>query len=97
MGAETQIEHVKITMTRDEARKCGEQLIEQAKYDHGHAGYSGTFAECTGVVLSRYECTTYEEAREHLVGVEGICEKWGPLVGISLPDKTWVFGAICSS
>ncbi len=70
-----------------------EGLIEKAKYDHGHAGYSGTFAEAEGVNQSAIEFNTTKEAIDWL---DDNCQKWGAIVVVQTPTH-WVFGAVCSS
>ena len=34
-----------------DAKDEGHELIKQCKHEYGHGGYTGSFAECTGVKL----------------------------------------------
>lgn len=70
-------------------------LIDQAKYEHGHGGYSGSFAECVGVQFGP----------PHLFGSEDMAygwldehaEKWGPLLIVRVVGDKYCVGANCSS
>jgi len=68
-------------------------IIERAKYDHGHSGYSGTLAEANGV---RQVCNLFDTTEEACEWLEEHCEKWGPIVVVSTKTN-WIFGAWCSS
>lgn len=70
--------------------------VEQARYDFGHAGYTGTIAEkdswvvidATGineVDADRLARTLIEDDDER------IRDKWGPAGAILLQDGTWLF------
>ena len=74
-------------------------LCEQRAYDHGHGGYSGTFAEARGALTTHDSrvFASYAEASDYL---DETCEKWS--AGIAVPytneegQQRWVVGAICS-
>ncbi len=56
---------------------------QQATYEHGHGGYSGTLAEKTGAVAVEHRPQTLESAQaraDELLSAddERISDKWGP-------------------
>ena len=65
MGAEFNFKTLKAT-TEKEALQEARELIKQAEYDYGHAGYSGSFAECTGVNVERSKFKTLDEAENFI-------------------------------
>jgi hypothetical protein len=78
--------------------------VDQARYDHGHAGYTGTLAEKGEFVLiSNKRAETVKEAcalAEQLIdaGDERIDDKWGPAGCIRVGDSdTYVFFGWASS
>ena len=42
-------------------RKRHDKMVEQAQYDHGHSGYSGTIAESQGLKVKRDIIVTPKE------------------------------------
>lgn len=92
MGCEWNFESLNAT-TRDEAIKEGLQLIEDAKYDYGHAGYTGSFAECEGVKFVEFTGKLGASVEDWLVER---CEKWGPMLVTEVNGLFWA-GALCSS
>lgn len=92
MGCEWQFTDLGAT-TRDEAIKEGHQLIEDAKYDYGHAGYSGSWAECDGVEFMPFTGKLGTDVEDWL---EERCEKWGPMLVTEVNGLYWA-GALCSS
>ena len=84
-----------------------QRMVFQAQYDHGHSGYSGTFAEKPGVVIipihraqedevnpvnSNY--WTREGAYNHALNHNG---KWEDANAYELGPRTWYIGGWCSS
>lgn len=69
------------------------QLIEDARYDHGHAGYTGTLAEANGVNVLNKEFPHFNAAYDWLLDN---AEKWGPVVVVT-SENYYVYGAWCSS
>lgn len=97
MGAVFQLECLDVLLD-NEYREWLEKYQEQLRYDHGHSGYTGTFAEANGLIVHRdmpaFE--SVEDAEEWLVDA---CEKWGPveIVFAKVPSGTTaVAGAWCS-
>lgn len=87
--------------TMEEAFKIAH---DQACYDHGHAGYSGSLAEKTSVVFIRdieeHEVAEAEDKAEDVCfadepPLEG---KWGPAGAFRVKDTTrWLIFGWCSS
>jgi hypothetical protein len=95
MGSEFNFHKLR-ALDKNSAREEGRELIAQAKYDHGHAGYSGSFAECDGVAFAPDYVSLTDEAKvEEWLWVNA--RKWGPMVIVQ--DEAGVFyaGAMCSS
>jgi hypothetical protein len=95
MGAEFQYYSFKKKPTQEEY----DTMCEQAAWDYGHAGYSGTLAEAFGPMI---------EADMHFKSADlaetWLCDnadKWEPatLVSYETPEnkKRWALGAWCSS
>lgn len=90
-----------LAKTKDEALHEGFDLIEQAAYDYGHSGYTGSFAECDGVefvyadvynsVMKRFD--SVDAAEEYL---DRTALKWGPMLIVAVGDDFYA-GAWCSS
>lgn len=94
MGAQFNTAMLRATNDPD-AYKEGEALIEKALYDHGHAGYSGSFAECNGVnVDSTFMFDSAQAAEEWLMDN---AEKWGPMEIVKVNNGPYIAGAWCSS
>ena len=75
-----------------------DELVAQACYDYGHAGYSGSLAEAAGAL---------EDAKKHFAN-PNLAEDWlmentkkweaGKVVSYDTPDgQKWMIGAWCSS
>lgn len=71
----------------------GQALIEQALYECGHGGYTGSFAECVGVEVRR----EIVPAAQVEAWLDGQADKWGPLVVVQADDGHFYAGANCSS
>jgi len=85
------------TKGTDTAKQAFEAAREQAAYDYGHRGYTGTIAEKNSyVVLPCIEGKTPEESAWHYVQIDHpkIYDKWGPAGCIECPttDKYYFFG-----
>ncbi len=92
MGAEYNFTVLK-AKTETDAIKESTEMIHQAKYDHGHSGYTGSWAECHGVQVIDCGSTPGSEIENWL---DEHAEKWGPML-ITECDGRWYAGAICSS
>ncbi len=71
-------------------------IVTEARYDHGHSGYSGSFAEKPDIEFPGPTFKTDKEAREY---VEENNDKWGPVLAVYVeqPEKHWYIGGDCSS
>jgi hypothetical protein len=92
MGAQDFANEYRGTATIEEAYAT---LVDQALWDHGHAGYTGTIGESRGFVLDPgvKAPMTSEDAykRAHDWEREDGPEKWGPAWAIPLlPQPDWV-------
>ena len=88
MGACTQ-RYVILAETDEEAQKQFNEIVEDCKYNYGHGGYSGTFAEKTELKIvhkNNGEYWTSDELEEYLEADEKWDSKWGPAIG-GLIDK----------
>ncbi len=76
--------------------------VETARWDYGHAGYSGTLAEkneFTEIPLPEGK-DPYQYAEELIAaGDPRIDDKWGPAGALKMPDQenTWLFFGWASS
>jgi len=71
--------------------------VEAAKYDHGHAGYSGTFAEKDSIEIIPNpdgEFWSEKDAEDHATEEN---DKWGPAGAYQLGEDQWLFAGWCSS
>ena len=93
MGAEFNFERLEAT-SDETALAEGLALIKQAAWDYGHAGYTGSFAECNGVSVDRPPLEDEAAAKEWLLDN---AEKWGPMLIVKTKDGTFYAGAWCSS
>jgi len=82
------------------AREAFREAVEDAKYEHGHGGYSGTIAE-------KHDFTMIEvpegkdpwDYADDLLdeGDHRVDDKWGPAGCIKLKDGVWLFFGWASS
>lgn len=103
MGAEVFTTYAKGTT----AKEAFDAAVEQAQYDYGHAGYTGTIAEKAGWVMVADAPMTAEAAgalANKLIGEgdERIDDKWGPagciaIDGIAIDGGGYLFFGWASS
>lgn len=91
MGSNFNFTKLKATID-EEAILAGEAVIDQAKWEHGHGGYTGSFAECRGVDLVKADVSV-EEVETWL---EERAEKFGPMLIVKV-GEAYFAGALCSS
>ena len=71
------------------------QVQSQARYEHGHAGYTGTIAEADGFQeVLHPEFDTFDAAYKW---AEARAEKWGPALVVSVRGGKKYFAGIYSS
>lgn len=80
--------------TESDAVQEADKVIDACLYESGHGGFSGTFAECTGVTVRKdVHFSDQYEAEEWL---DNNAEKWGDAIIVKLNDG-YCMGANCSS
>lgn len=85
-----------------DAKEAFGNAVEQAQYDYGHAGYTGTIAEKHGFVMVTDERLSYEAAEalaRKLIDAEDprVDDKWGDAGCIALDDGRFHFFGWASS
>ncbi|MCJ8332420.1 MAG: hypothetical protein HRT89_21215 [Lentisphaeria bacterium] len=95
MGAETFMTQANGKSAQDAFNAA----VEDANYEHGHGGYTGTIAEkCNFTTIPSTEENSYDYA-EKLIdeGDERIDDKWGPAGCIELGSDRYLFFGWASS
>lgn len=98
MGAEFQTYRIVATSKADVKAKY-ESLRKQAQYDHGHAGYTGTLAEDSGLDIREESFATADEAEDW---ISDNCWKWEDTLAVRVGPanngvQTWLLGGLYSS
>lgn len=96
MGAES-FEQVGTGKTIEDAFR---QAVEQARWDYGHSGYSGTIAEKGNytVIEAPEDKDPCSYANELMLADDArITDKWGPAGAIQLGPEQWLFFGWASS
>lgn len=93
MGCEFNFAVLDGATTEAEAIEQVKDIIDTCLYEHGHGGYTGSFAECTGVTVSKETFTDFDAAERWL---DEHAEKWGDAI-IVKTDQGYCVGANCSS
>ena len=103
MGADT----FRATARAKSASEAFDMLYDQAKYDHGHAGYTGTIAEKPGFRI--FEPPEGMTPREFIHAIESdkiaydekvmelYDDKWAPAVCVQIEEDLWTFLGWASS
>lgn len=99
MGAESFVDFHKCDIDKVSAEEAFQELKEEAWYDHGHSGYTGTIAEKiefkvvgTKTTLSKFEG---EQLLDYIMNVNDekcVTTKWGPCGCIKTTTGYWFFG-----
>ena len=84
------------------AKDAFSEAIEEAQYDYGHSGYTGSIAEKTKFKIFKESPLTPEDAEELLYKIESegddrVDDKWGPAGCIQLTTGEYVFFGWASS
>ena len=85
--------------TKDEIKELFKKDIDQALYDEGHGGYSGTIAEHDNVITWASKKVATPERAEELIN-ELQKSKWDPCIGVfyeSVEGEGCIVGGWCSS
>lgn len=91
MAAEFFMHDVQKTKDVDTADKAFKHAREEAFWDHGHAGYTGTIAEKDTFVV-----TPDFDTEEAMYDCPLTDDKWGP-AGCIEHEKGWIFFGWASS
>ena len=92
MGAETFHSTVPRTEQIDTPLKAFDTAVDQAIYDHGHSGYSGSIAEKhTFDVIKPRDGESVRECIDRTIDNE-FDDKWGPAGCIVTPTEYHFFG-----
>ena len=81
-------------------QKWYDQLVDNAAWECGHGGYTGSFAEASGT-LGFPAAGTFPNLRAAELWLDDHAQKWE--AGLAVPFKTdtdgihWAIGAVCSS
>jgi len=99
MGAEYNDYQFPSGTKKEELFDLAQEVFDEARYDYGHAGYSGSFAECGE---SQFTHKVFDTTDEAYKWVFDTAEKWGPalIVTVQAPANkfsTYYMGAWCSS
>lgn len=82
----------------EEVREEFTALQEAYRYEYGHSGYTGTFAEANGIEF--LNTVPFESAASAERFVEAQADKWGPALAVRYKNKEskerWYVGACCS-
>jgi hypothetical protein len=97
MGADT----FRVTARAKSAKEAFDMLYDKAKYDHGHAGYTGTIAEKPGFRI--FETPEGMTPKEFIQAIESdkfaydekvmecYDDKWAPAVCVQVGEDLWTF------
>jgi hypothetical protein len=95
MGASFASEIVK-AKDKQELRTKFRELCDDARYMHGHGGYTGTFAEKDGISIlsppSGQEFWTTDQLDE----TDTADDKWGPVAAGLIAEGTYYLCGYCS-
>jgi hypothetical protein len=84
-------------LPRSDLKKKFAEATEEARYENGHGGYTGTIAEMS--TIARFvdrECASRDEAENHIGENHN---KWDQAMAVSFREdgkKRWVVGGFCS-
>lgn len=101
MGAETFL----VRQKGNSAESAFQAAVENARYDHGHSGYTGTIAEKNSFRMVTLPFTPEDdlEGRTAISDFidrqtnEQFSDKWGPAGCIDLGDEEYIFFGWASS
>lgn len=79
------------------AEEAFRSAVEEARYEYGHGGYTGTIAEKHDFIMIRKEQVTDEEAKKIIDDIFGadkheeVCDKWGKAGCLKVGEDVYVF------
>ena len=100
MGAEYFDNSIPVT----DPNEAFNSAVEQAQYDHGHAGYTGTIAEKDSFEIKSRTPLSPADLKAEIDATIADNDKWGPAFALPMADKQdktkiagWVFYGLASS
>ena len=96
MGAEMDSETIQ-ARTDGEAKETFKIVIEQRRYDYGHAEYTGTFAEKEDIDISPVPKGRKYWTEKELEEIAGEISKWDNAVGGQINAEEFFVSGWCSS
>lgn len=102
MGAEYSCDFIadpELKMSDTEIGLAAEEKYEEAAYENGHGGYSGTFAEHIGEGVRIHREKQFENAHEawNYISESLDDDKWAAPHAVPVVGKGWAIGGYCSS
>lgn len=81
------------------AEKAFRELVMQAQWDYGRAGYTGTIAEKSSFKMAAADRMGINDASKvaEMLSNGAFSDKWGPAGCIGLDDGRWLFFGWASS
>lgn len=96
MGAT--VEFYKVKCKKNELDNKANELREEARYDYGHSGYTGTIAEDNGSLKIVNELMSVNDAEEY---IDNNAQKWEETIAIPVEKNddgttTFLLGGVYS-
>ena len=87
------------TIPTQEVKHAFKEIQKKRAWEHGHNGYTGTFAEADGIEFPKRKVFKDEDAAEEWLTEHA--DKWGPALAVKYTNSDgqikWYIGAWCSS
>ena len=95
MGAE----YFQVKSTGNTIDEAFRKVVDEARYNYGHAGYTGTIAEKSSYTLHRNPMgLDPKQFISYILDAdEDADDKWGPANAVQVEPNTWIFFGYASS
>lgn len=90
MGASTFI----TTSEQNDPQVAFSELVQQAKFEYGFGGYSGSIGEKDSFLVASHSSRSLDDAvalADRLLDDDRFSDKWGPAGALPLQDGGWLF------